>query len=84
MRPSGTPQDAGLGAGLADAAVGTSIVALKSCASPGMHAKIRIADTGNKIPLIRFFKTVLLFDLNEALNKSIIPAGSTLHLKRSA
>jgi len=41
-----------------------------------MHAKIRIADTSNKISLIRFFKTVLLFDFNEAVNKSIIPAGS--------
>ncbi len=76
MRPSGAPQDVGLGAGLAGAAVGTSIIPVKSCARPGMHAKIRIADTSNKISLIRFFKTVLLFDLNEALNKSIIPAGS--------
>ena len=84
MRPSGTPQEVGLGAGVAGAAVGTSIVALKSCARPGIHAKIRITDNSNTIPLIRFFKTVLLFDLNETLNKSLIPAGSTLHLKRSA
>jgi hypothetical protein len=64
MRPSGTPQEVGLGAGLAGAVVGTSIIPVKSCARPGLHAKIRIADTGNKIPLILFFKTVLLFDLS--------------------
>jgi len=47
-----------------------------------MHAKIRIADTSNKIPLIRFFSKQFSFLIKRVSTKSIIPVGSTLHLKR--